>query len=226
MGRVFFIRFFPVFFIFTTLLLCGALPAQAASMPPCEILWQAARAEGLANVLASSAVAVPLQACTDAAHAGDAESQYRLGRVYGLGDLKNLAHSQAERDWLEQAARQGHIFAQFWRGAAELRRYSHEQKHTFTDDPLLQLSLLTLRLTAARNWFALARRQAATPGTPLRDEWNGSMESALLEKMSALVEENLALIGASDKRSARMVRFLHKSQGKSIRKFYFRPRKG
>ncbi|HHI76044.1 MAG TPA: sel1 repeat family protein [Gammaproteobacteria bacterium] len=48
-----------------------------------------------------------LAALRQAAEAGDAEAQYRLGMLYGNGEGVALDHARAEH-WFSQAARQGH----------------------------------------------------------------------------------------------------------------------
>lgn len=48
-----------------------------------------------------------LENLRQAAEAGDAEAQYRLGMLYGNGEGVELDHRQAEQ-WFSRAARQGH----------------------------------------------------------------------------------------------------------------------
>lgn len=48
-----------------------------------------------------------LDALRDAAEAGDAEAQYRLGMLYGNGEGVPLDHAKAEH-WFTKSARQGH----------------------------------------------------------------------------------------------------------------------
>ncbi len=51
--------------------------------------------------------AAALDALRQAAESGDAESQYRLGMLYGNGEGVELDHGLAEQ-WFSRAARQGH----------------------------------------------------------------------------------------------------------------------
>lgn len=60
-----------------------------------------------ANDELSPRQAAALEDLRQAAEAGDAEAQYRLGMLYGNGEGVALDHGQSEQ-WFSRAARQGH----------------------------------------------------------------------------------------------------------------------
>ena len=143
--------------------------------------WRSLAAAALACLAADAAfAATDLAALTAAAHSGDAEAAYRLGRAYKTGHGAPADLQSAER-WFETAAKQGHAKA-----GAELGLVLHQEgrsvealpwlrKAAEAGDPRAQYSLATILFAgevvpadadAARGWM----RKAARAGLPAATE--------------------------------------------------------